>query len=1035
MPSHNKFARAPLWCALSLALGLAVISPQADAAGLGRLNVTSGLGQPLRAELEVTSVGRDELPTLQVRMAPLAAFRAANLDFNPALTNLRFALDKRPDGNYFVRISSAQPVNEPYLDLMVELTWSTGRVIREYTVLLDPPSLRADAPVVPPVAAASTLTAPSALPPVTRPSTAPSVPASPGLATTPPGTPAASTRPAATAAAPRSTAPGEGSYLVKSGDTLGAIAGRNKPASVSLDQMLIALLRANPDAFVAKNVNRLKAGAMLTLPAESEVAGIGQPEARREVVAQSADFAQYRSRLAQATGSAPVVATAPPAAAGSGRVTTRVQDKSAPAATTGDQLKIARAEQKSAPATAAAAKADEAAAKARAIREEQERAAQLKKTNEAIQKALQVQSKAGAAAQKQAEKGSPAAATPPPAVASAPIAVAPPAPMPAPTPPAVSPGAPTPAPAPVAPVSPPGVPPVTPSPIDSSKSAPTAVAPPAATTAPAAPAVTPTPAPVKKAAPPPALPREEPGFFSELLSNTTTLLGLIGIVGLLAALFGWSWYRKRRAESSDRFKDTGEGAQANSLFGATGGQSVDTGTSTFNSSFIPAASQLDSNEVDPVAEADVYIAYGREEQAEDILKEALRLQPDRHAVRVKLMEIYARRGDKSSFMAVAEELRERTGATGEDWERGVKLGRTVDPAHAMFAGAVVGASAGDSMRGPTTGFRIDPNTRTRPSTLGGGATGGLDLGGLTGAGSSVMARDTTSANVPPLTQMVVDTRMGDSKMQVETKMPADTKFSGPATTSAPTTQFRATLPGGEPAQKNGAAGAPATNAATDFGSLDFDLGPTRMGNLEVATRMPALDSAPASSEPDPFAPTTPQRAEPPAVSDMDFALPKEKYQPMAPTATGVGAIPDLDLNIPPSTRMPVAQPTRMPVAPSAMMEEALSRPTVIGMKTASAVGSLPDEQAARLTANTDQATVPLIDFDLSAVSLDAATKRGETEPGSALAQQMATKLDLARGYIDLGVKDGARELLDEVMRDGTREQRQAAVDLIKQIES
>ena len=798
--------------------------------------------------------------------------------------------------------------------------------------------------------------------------------------------------------------------------------------------MLIALLRANPDAFVAKNVNRLKAGATLTFPSESEVAAIAQPDARREVVAQSADFAQYRSRLAQAAGSAPVVATAPAAAAGSGRVTTRVQDKSAPAVPSGDQLKIARAEQKSAAATTAAAKADEAAAKARAIREEQERAAQLKKTNEAIQKALQVQSKAGAAAQKQAEKGTPAATTASPAVTSTPVAAAPPAPMPAPTPPAVTPGAPTPTPAPVAPVSPPGVPPVTPSPIDSSKSAPTAVAPPAATPAPPVAAVTPAPAPVKKAAPPPAPPREEPGMFSDFFSNTGTMAGLIGIVALLAALLGWSWYRKRRAESSDRFKDTGEGAQANSLFGATGGQSVDTGTSTFNSSFIPAASQLDSNEVDPVAEADVYIAYGREEQAEDILKEALRLQPDRHAVRVKLMEIYARRGDKTSFMAVAEELRERTGATGEDWERGVKLGRTVDPAHAMFAGALVGAAAGDAMRGPTTGFRIDPNTRSRPSTLGGGATGGLDLGGLTGAGGSVMARDTTSANVPPLTQMVVDTRMGDSKMQFETKMPADTKLSGPETTSAPTTQFRATLPGGEPAQKNGAAG-PATNAATDFGSLDFDLGPTRMGNLEVATRMPALDSAPDRSDPEPFAPTTPQRAEPPAVSDMDFALPKEKYQPMAPTATGVGAIPDLDLNIPPSTRMPVAQPTRMPVAPSAMMEEALSRPTVIGVKSSSSVGSLPDEQAARLTANTDQATVPLIDFDLSAVSLDAATKRGETEPGSALAQQMATKLDLARGYIDLGVKDGARELLDEVMRDGTREQRQAAVDLIKQIES
>ena len=547
-----------------------------------------------------------------------------------------------------------------------------------------------------------------------------------------------------------------------------------------------------------------------------------------------------------------------------------------------------------------------------------------------------------------------------------------------------------------------------------------------------APVVTPAPAPVKKSAPPPPPPREEPGFFADLLSNTTTLLGLVGIVALLAALFGWSWYRKRRAESTDRFKDTGEGAQANSMFGATGGQSVDTGTSTFNSSFIPAASQLDSNEVDPVAEADVYIAYGREEQAEDILKEALRLQPDRHAVRVKLMEIYARRGDKTSFMAVAEELRDRTGATGEDWERGVKLGRTVDPAHAMFAGAVSKRRRARSDDGfpPRSehehakppidvGWRCD--RRTRPGWINRCRQFGHE--------------SRYDVNVPPLTQMVVDTRMGDSKMQVETKMPADTKLSGPTTTSAPTTQFQATLPGAEPAQKNGAAGAPVTGAATDFGSLDFDLGPTRMGNLDVSTRMPDLDEAPSRAEPEVFAATTPQRAEPPAVSDMDFALPKEKYQPMAPTATGVGAIPDLDLNIPPPTRMPVAPSTRMPVAPSAMMEEALSRPTVIGVKQASAVGSLPDEQAARLTANTDQATVPLIDFDLSAVSLDAATKRGETEPGSALAQQMATKLDLARGYIDLGVKDGARELLDEVMRDGTREQRQAAVDLIKQIES
>ncbi len=167
MPSQ-KFARAPLWCAVSVAFGLAVASPYADAAGLGRLTVQSGLGQPLKAELEVTAVGRDEMPTLQVKLAPPAAFRAANLEFNPALSNLRFALEKRADGNYFVRINSPQPVNEPYLDLMVELTWATGRVIREYTVLLDPPSLRQQAEVVAPVAPPAPVAAPAPARPGSR---------------------------------------------------------------------------------------------------------------------------------------------------------------------------------------------------------------------------------------------------------------------------------------------------------------------------------------------------------------------------------------------------------------------------------------------------------------------------------------------------------------------------------------------------------------------------------------------------------------------------------------------------------------------------------------------------------------------------------------------------------------------------------------------------------------------------------------------------------------------------------------------------
>jgi pilus assembly protein FimV len=960
MPSQ-KFARARLWCALSLALGLTVSSPFADAAGLGRLTVQSGLGQPLKAELEVTAVGRDEMPSLQVKLAPLSAFRAANLDFNPALSNLRFALDKRADGSYYVRINSPQAVNEPYLDLMIELTWATGRVIREYTVLLDPPSLRQQADVVAPVAPRA----------AAAPAPAPVRPAPAAAAPTPAPVPAPV--PAQAAAAKPATKAPEGTYTVKTGDTLGKIASQNKPAGVSLDQMLVAMFRQNPEAFSGSNMNRLKAGAKLSIPSASDAEAIATTEARREVVAQSADFAQYKSRLAQAATGAPATATAPAtSAAGGGRVTARVEEKGTPAQPTGDQLKIAKADDKGAGA-AAAAKADEAAAKARAIKEEQEKAEQLRRTNEALKKALEVQSKAGAQVQQQAEQKA----------------------------------------APAQPATPKAEPPKA----ETAKSE--------------APQPAPAPAPAGKAAPT-APTQEEPNVFVDMLGNTTTQLGLAGIVALLAGLFGWSWYRKRKTESVERFKETSEGLQANSLFGATGGQSVDTGTSTFNSSFIPAASQLDSNEVDPVAEADVYIAYGREEQAEDILKEALRLQPDRQAVRVKLLEIYARRGDKASFMTVADELKERTGGTGEDWEKALRLGRTMDPDNPMFAGAPMTEFA----RGPATAFRIDPATTTGvPSTLTGAPTTGLDLSGLTA--NSAMSTDAASG-APPLTRMVVDTRMTDTEMNsVDTRMPEDTKMSGPATTQAPvaqapTTQFRATLTGSE--AKNTIS--TPTSQNTDFGSLDFDLGPTKI-NFGPTTQMP--DTKLGGKEEDDFPPTYPVPHAPVTVE-----TPAEEAQPVATAAmAAIGRIPDLDLDIPqappPVPPAPVRAPAPSPAVQPAAAEEALSRPTVIGLMKSTGVNTmmlsgLPEDAAARLTSNTEQATVPLIDFDLSAISIDSATKRGETEPGSALAQQMATKLDLARGYIDLGVKDGARELLDEVMRDGTRDQRQSAVDLIKQIE-
>lgn len=963
------------------------------------MTVQSALGQPLRAEVEVTSVARDEAPSLAVTLASQSSFRQANLDFNPALSALRFELDKRGDGSFVVRISSLQPVNEPYLDVLLELTWSTGRVLREYTVLLDPPALRAQADVLPPVAAqapAPTAVVPPAPAPV---ASAPTPAAAP--APTPAATVASAAEPTSTpaaAAAARAPAVASGdSYAVKSGDTLGRIAGRTKPASVSLDQMLVALFQANPNAFVGNNMNRLLAGRTLTIPSQTDIESISSADARSEVVAQSADFAQYRSRLAQSAASAPVVAAAP-APAAQGRVTTKVEDKAAPAPA-GDQLKIAKVEAAPAAAANAAAVAaakkaaeDEAIAKQRAIKEQEERAAELKRTNEALKKALELQSKSAAQAQQQAEAKAAPAPTPAPVVA-------PPAPV---EPPKA-----------VAPTEPPKQ--------EAAKAEEPKQEPPKQEIAKTE------PAPVK-AAPPPAPTPPADASLSDMMASPY-VLGGIG-AALLALLVGLNLYRKRKVEKSDEFKSTGDGVHANSLFGATGGQSVDTGaTSTFNSSFIPAASQLDSNEVDPVAEADVYIAYGREEQAEDILKEALRLQPDRHAVRVKLLEIYSRRADKPSFMAVAQELRERTGGVGEDWERGAKLGRALDPSEPMFAGS----GSVDPLRGPTTELRLDPAvTGGRPATFGGMiAPAMVDL---------PVDKDEPAPNSVFSAALGAPSRGPDTAMTPDTAMPLDSRMSGDtrqgvSTSTGPATHFEATLaPATQPLEPAKAdILSAATNSAIDFSALDFDL-------TSPATRQP---EGPKTMMPKPTGfdlsfDTKPLSDDTVPIQTMSSAA---RSMP-APTVGGFGSIPDVDLSLPARTPTPVAAQAPVPEpafpsfsAPSAsnvqsMLEESLSRPTLLGD-----VGALPDERAPRLTSNTDQATVPLIDFDLTGSDVELGGRRTETQAGSPLAAQMATKLDLARGYIDLGVKDGARELIEEVMRDGTREQRQSAVELMKQVES
>lgn len=626
------------------AVGSVGLAPaDAQAAGLGRLNVQSGLGQPLRAEVEITSESPDELQSLQVKLASPEAFKQAGLELNSALLGIQVAVERIGTNRAVVRLSSAQPLNEPYIDLLLELVWSSGRLVREYTFLLDPPELRLGrAPEPTPPAVAAPKPAPASKPAVAvQPAPAPvaPAPAKPGAA------PVATAKPAGESA----------DYTVKRGDTLSKIADQMRPEGVTLDQMLVSLFRDNPQAFIG-NMNRLKTGAVLRAPDAAQAAGVAPAEARRIVVAQTADFAAYRAKLAGGVAAGAAGAAEGEQRSATGQVTAKVEDQAGAKAGAGDQVKLARPQDAATKGTgggSVAARADATTTTKQAITEARQREAELERNVKDLRGLVAAPSKAGAEAQKTAEAAKAADAK----KAEAPAAAAPKAED------AKKPGD-----AAKAGEAPQGA--------DAQKSEQPAAASDAAPAKPAEP-VKPAPKPT------PAPAESEPAFWE----NPLVLGGAALIVALLGGYAAYSRSRKKRFE---KFQDsilTGGDLKANSIFGTTGGQTVDTADSTFNSNFTPSASQIDSNEVDPIAEADVYIAYGRDAQAEEILKEALKNSPERDPIRVKLLEIYANRRDLPAFEAIAGELYSRTNGQGEDWDKAAALGRSLEPRNPLYGGA------------------------------------------------------------------------------------------------------------------------------------------------------------------------------------------------------------------------------------------------------------------------------------------------------------------------------------------------------------
>lgn len=225
----------------------------------------------------------------------------------------------------------------------------------------------------------------------------------------------------------------------------------------------------------------------------------------------------------------------------------------------------------------------------------------------------------------------------------------------------------------------------------------------------------------------PAPVAEEPSLLDELMDNPLIPAAAGGLVALLAGL---AFYRSRQRKNAGQVDSAylESRLQPDSFFGASGGQRVDTNDNgaSSSSSMVYSPSQLDAgDDVDPVAEADVYLAYGRDLQAEEILKEALRNHPSRVAIHQKLLEIYAKRRDVKNFSVIAKEAYKVTGGSGSEWEHICELGRGIDPNNeAYHPGGEPPASAPAPLQATPSSYASQPARQAAPAPA---AAASMDL--------------------------------------------------------------------------------------------------------------------------------------------------------------------------------------------------------------------------------------------------------------------------------------------------------------------
>ena len=607
--------------AVALSACMMVTSGLVHAMGMGEIEVNTALNEPLDAKIKLFSATSDELKNLNVSLASRDAFERVGIDRLPILRELEFELVSSGVGAPYIKVISNKAIKEPFLDFIMTINWSSGQMMREYTLLLDPPVFEKE-PQVGRVSAATTQ-------------------------------PAQVVRQTPTSAvAARSRVAPAGSYGPTSRkDTLWGVAkDMRSDRSVSVPQMMIGLLKENPEAFGDNNINNLMAGHILRAPQMDVITELSKQQAAAEANRQYQDWQSARGQ-ASAVGRQQRVAAATPAStaeqvSGSASAPVVKTKKSAQARlqllTPEEEAKV-----RSGVGSGAAGDAVESLQRQLAVALESSevrgqensdlrlRLDELEKQLQSVQKLLTLKDDSLGALQADAQLKQQVEA------AAATLGE-----------------------------------------VESEVNA--------ASTKP-------------KQVVQPIVQPEPVSLIDEVLGNPVYMAAGGGVIVLLLLAGLIMRRRNSQADADDDFSEiapVGRVAEkrpddaGSSAVAQASAEVVSSATDTddevsigdFGGGLGAGAIHAEESEIDPIAEADVYLAYRRYEQAEALLKEAINADADRHELKVKLLEIYHATKDVDSFEAQAESL--YAVLAGQDelmWSQVVEMGRELLPDHPLFA--------------------------------------------------------------------------------------------------------------------------------------------------------------------------------------------------------------------------------------------------------------------------------------------------------------------------------------------------------------